>query len=94
MPWRVEVLNETVAQELDALPRDMKARYLRIVRLIAEMGLEFLGRATCEAPQREIVGDEAQGKGRYLTRFVRDGYRSTGSCGAGVCEEDTADPRQ
>ena len=43
MPWRVEVLNETVAQELDALPEAMKARYLRIVRLIAEMGLEFLG---------------------------------------------------
>jgi phage-related protein len=43
MPWRVEVLNETVAQELDSLPEDMRARYLRIVRLISEMGLEFLG---------------------------------------------------
>ena len=43
MAWRVEVLNETVAQELTALPKDMRARYLRIVRLIAEMGLEFLG---------------------------------------------------
>ena len=43
MPWRVEVLDETVAEELAALPEDMRARYLRIVRLIAEIGLEFLG---------------------------------------------------
>jgi phage-related protein len=43
MPWRVEVLNETVAGELAALPDDMKARYVRITRLIAEIGLEFLG---------------------------------------------------
>jgi len=43
MPWRVEVLNETVAEELASLPEDMRARYLRISRLIAEIGLEFLG---------------------------------------------------
>lgn len=42
MPWSVDVLNETVAGELAALPRDMKARYLRIVRLIREFGLEYL----------------------------------------------------
>ena len=42
MRWHVEVLNETVAEEIDALPQDMKARYLRISRLIAEIGLEFL----------------------------------------------------
>ncbi len=39
----MEVLNETVAEELAALPDDMKARYVRITRLIAETGLEFLG---------------------------------------------------
>ena len=42
MPWSVDVLNETVAEELAALPMDMKARYLRIVRLIREFGLEYL----------------------------------------------------
>ncbi len=43
MPWRVEVLNETVAGELAALPRDMKARYLRVTQLIADIGLGFVG---------------------------------------------------
>jgi phage-related protein len=43
MSWRVDVLNETVAKELDALPEDMQARYVRISRLIAENGLESLG---------------------------------------------------
>lgn len=43
MPWRVEVLNETVAEELASLPEDMRARYLRICRLITEIGLEFIG---------------------------------------------------
>jgi phage-related protein len=42
MPWSVEVLNETVAEELAILPADMKARYLRTVRLIREFGLEYL----------------------------------------------------
>ena len=33
MLWRVEILNETVAEELDALPVDMRARLARIVEL-------------------------------------------------------------
>ncbi len=28
MPWRVEILNETVAAEIAALPADMQARFL------------------------------------------------------------------
>ena len=42
MNWRVEVLNETVAEELASLPEDMRARYLRLVRLIGEFGLGHL----------------------------------------------------
>jgi phage-related protein len=42
MPWSVEVLNETVAEELAVLPKDMKARYLRTAGLIREFGVEFL----------------------------------------------------
>lgn len=40
MGWRVSVLNETVEQELDALPSDMRARLERIVGLIESLGLE------------------------------------------------------
>jgi len=43
VPWRVEILDETVAAEIAALPRDMQARFLRVADLIAELGLEWLG---------------------------------------------------
>ena len=39
MGWTVELLNEQVARELDALPADMRARFERIVRLVVELGL-------------------------------------------------------
>ncbi|MEA3063628.1 MAG: hypothetical protein QOJ27_56 [Sphingomonadales bacterium] len=38
--WSVEVLNAEVAEELDALPADMRARLEHIVRLIREFGIE------------------------------------------------------
>lgn len=38
--WSVEVLNAEVADELDSLPADMRARLEHIVTLIREFGLE------------------------------------------------------
>jgi phage-related protein len=43
MPWHVEALNETVAQEIEALPLDMQARFVRLSERIAVVGLERLG---------------------------------------------------
>ncbi len=43
MPWTVETLNAVVDAELSALPADMRARFTRISRLIAEWGLEQVG---------------------------------------------------
>lgn len=40
--WRVEILNETVAAEIAALPADMQARFLRLAERIAAAGLESL----------------------------------------------------
>ena len=40
MRWTVEVLNATVRAELEAQPKDIQARYLRIVGLIGSHGLE------------------------------------------------------
>ena len=37
--WSVETLNGTVDRELDALPPDMRARFVRISDLIAKVGL-------------------------------------------------------
>jgi phage-related protein len=41
--WRVEILNETVAAEIAALPADMQARFLRLADRIVTAGLESLG---------------------------------------------------
>jgi phage-related protein len=42
MPWRVEILNETVAAELAALPADMQARFVRLADRITSAGLQSL----------------------------------------------------
>ena len=44
MTWIVETLNETVDAELSALPNDMKAKLIWISNLIAEHGLEKVGK--------------------------------------------------
>lgn len=40
MVWIVETLNSTVDEELNALPADMRARFVWISRLIEEHGLQ------------------------------------------------------
>jgi phage-related protein len=40
MAWTVELLNQTVRQELEAQPKDIVARFLRISTLIEHHGLE------------------------------------------------------
>lgn len=42
MQWSAEILNETVAGEIEALPADMYARFLRLADRIEEAGLESL----------------------------------------------------
>ncbi len=41
--WRVDILNETVAAEIAALPADMQARFLRLADRIVSAGLQSLG---------------------------------------------------
>ena len=40
--WTVETLNEAVDAELEALPKDLRARLVRIMTLIEAVGLESL----------------------------------------------------
>lgn len=42
MPWRVEILNETVVREIAELPPDVQARFIRLGERIAQTGLEGL----------------------------------------------------
>ena len=39
MKWRVEILNQSVLEEIDALPLDLRAKLDHIVRMIEELGL-------------------------------------------------------
>ena len=43
MSWQVEILNGTVAEEIEALPADMQARFLRLADRIVQVGLENVG---------------------------------------------------
>ena len=43
MDWSVETLNTAVDKELEALPADMRARFVRISELIAAVGLDRVG---------------------------------------------------
>jgi phage-related protein len=40
MKWAVELLDDRVTQEIEALPADMRARFRRIVELMQAHGLE------------------------------------------------------
>ena len=42
MAWRVEVLDETVREELEALPRGLRAKLRHVVMLIETCGLQHL----------------------------------------------------
>lgn len=53
LSWRVEILNETVATEIAALPEDIQARFLRLSDRIVRTGLEGL---------REPHGKHLEGK--------------------------------
>ena len=43
MGWQVEILNQTVMTEIQALPKDMQGRFLRLGEWIGQVGLENLG---------------------------------------------------
>lgn len=43
MAWTVGTLNETVDAELEALPADVRARFVRIAQLIEAVGLPQVG---------------------------------------------------
>ena len=53
MCWTVETLNAAVDKEIDALPADLRARFVRISKLIAEVGLIHVG-----APYTRHLRDE------------------------------------
>ncbi len=43
MNWTVETLNQDVDRELEALPKSLKARFIRIAEVVEQLGLERVG---------------------------------------------------
>jgi len=41
--WTVEILNQTIEDELLALPKDMQARFLRISEMLESFGPQHVG---------------------------------------------------
>ena len=41
--WTVETLNDTVDEELEALPADLRARFVRVAQLFEAVGLPNVG---------------------------------------------------
>ena len=75
MEWTVETLNETVDDELRALPADMRARFVRTCRLISAVGLERMGaphvrHLTGPLWEMRMTGRDGISRALYVT--VRD----------------------
>ena len=83
MNWSVETLSPVVDQELNALPADQKARFLRIAELIKAKGLERVREPYVK--HIEVPLWEIRMKGR-------DGNRPQGGGGPGLREEDPKIP--
>lgn len=74
--WRVEILNDTVAAEIAALPADMQARFLRLSERIGQAGLESLGEPHVkhlEGKLRELrlTGRDGIARALYVTAIGR-----------------------
>jgi phage-related protein len=73
--WTVETLNATVDNELEALPSDMRARFVRICELISAVGLERVGAPHIKhvmGPLWEMRMKGRNGISRALYVTVRD----------------------
>jgi len=74
--WRVEILNETVAAEIAALPIDMQARFLRLAERIAAVGLQSLREPHVKHLEGKLweirlTGRDGIGRALYVTAIGR-----------------------
>ena len=76
MVWRIEILNETVAAEIAALPTDMQARFLRLAERVASVGLESLGEPHAKHLEGKLwelrlTGRDGVARALYVTAIGR-----------------------
>jgi phage-related protein len=72
MPWNVETLNAAVDAEIDALPRDMRARLVRLTDVIEQIGFEALPRDSVKHLEEKlwelrITGRDGISRAIYVT---------------------------
>jgi phage-related protein len=90
VPWRVEILNETVAAEIAGLPADMQARFLRLAERIGQAGLESLSEPHVKHLEGKLWELRLTGRDG-IARALCHGDRSEDRRGSCVREEDTED---
>jgi phage-related protein len=76
VPWRIEILNETVAAEIAALPADMQARFVRLGERISQAGLESLSephvkRLEGKLWELRLTGRDGIARALYVTAIGR-----------------------
>ncbi len=91
MEWTVKTLNPTVDRELDTLPPDMRARFVRIADLIKAVGLERVGAPHIKHLSGPLWEMRIEGQGWDFAGALRDGKGEAGRRSAGLREEDPED---
>ena len=91
--WRVNVLNQSAVEEIDALPPDMRSKLDHIVRMIEELGLHQVREPYIKALRGKlweirIKGRDGIARAIYVTREGTPHHHS--SC---VPQEDPEDTR-
>lgn len=76
MRWTVEVVSVAVADEIAALPQDMRARLARLIGLIQEIGFEALPRESVKHLEDKlwelrITGRDGISRAIYVTASGR-----------------------
>ncbi len=76
MNWTVEFLTGDVEAELEALPQDMQARFLRIVNLIEAKGLEqvhepYVKHLQGKLWEMRLIGRDGISRALYVTASGR-----------------------
>ena len=76
MLWTVEALNTVVDTEIDALPKDMRAKLVRLSALIEQSGFQALPRDSVKHLEDKlwelrITGRDGISRAIYVTAAVR-----------------------
>ena len=70
--WIVNILNQTVEREIEALPKDMQAKLLRIIGMIEQLGLEQMREPYVKPLQKPLwemrmIGRDGISRAIYVT---------------------------